>query len=84
VCQHRASAAVVPVTAGRDLDRALAGLRHHWGSAYLIVHPGPDTWIAWRRDDQARLHAEDPEALREQIRADYAARPVPRRGEADG
>lgn len=63
---------------GGDRDEHLDGLRWHWGSAYLIAHPGPDTWVAWRRDDQARLHAEDPVQLRDKIVADYAARPVPR------
>jgi hypothetical protein len=59
-------------------DDPLAELRHHWGSAYAICHPGPDVWVAQRRDDRQALRAASPEALREQIRADHAARPVPR------
>jgi hypothetical protein len=57
---------------------ALASLRWHWGSAYLIAHPEPGVWVAVRRDTRGTLHADDPEKLREQIRADYLARPVPR------
>ena len=52
-----------------------------WGSAYQItrvpgeVHP----YRAERRDDPAvSLTAATPGALRELIRADYLARPVPR------
>ena len=52
-----------------------------WGSAYLITrapaaaHP----YQAERRDDPAViLSAASPAALRELIRADYWARPVPR------
>jgi hypothetical protein len=58
-----------------DLD----DLRWHWGDAYLIHHLGPDTWVAQRRDSRQTLGAEDPETLRERIKADYAAHPVDRR-----
>jgi hypothetical protein len=55
----------------------LADLRHHWGEAYLISgiigH-----WRAARRDDKQVVAADDPEKLRLAIRADYAAKPVPR------
>jgi hypothetical protein len=52
-----------------------------WGSAYLITRaPGAaHPYQAERRDDAAVvLTATDPDALRELIRADYLARPVPR------
>jgi hypothetical protein len=57
----------------RDLDE----LRFHWGSAYLIEHLG-SRWIAQRRDSHATISADSPEGLLEKIRADYAARRVPR------
>jgi len=57
-----------------DLD----DLRWHWGEAYLIHHLGPDVWVAQRRDSRETLGAEDPETLRERIKADYAAHPVSR------
>lgn len=41
-----------------DWAEPLGELRHHWGSAYAISHPGPDTWVAQRRDDHATLCAE--------------------------
>jgi hypothetical protein len=63
---------------GDDLAGALAELRHHYGSAYLIEHPDPDVWIARRRDNREVLRAEDPEILLRLIRADYAANPVSR------
>lgn len=56
----------------------LAELRHHWGSAYLIEHPGPDVWIAQRKDSRETLRADSPGELLEKIRADYAAHPVSR------
>ncbi len=52
-----------------------------WGSAYLITRaPGTARPCrAGRRDDPAViLAAASPGALRELIRADYLARPVPR------
>ncbi len=52
-----------------------------WGSAYLITRaPGTaHPYQAGRRDDPAViLSAAGPGALRELIRADYLARPVPR------
>lgn len=71
-----------------DGGHELKDLRHHWGSAYVIGHPAPDIWIAQRRDNRETLHADDPELLRDKIRADSADRPVsvrlrraaPRRG----
>lgn len=63
-------------------DPALDDLRWHWGSAYLIHHLGPDLWLAQRRDhSRAVVKAEDPETLRERIKADYEAKPVPRKQE---
>ena len=59
--------------------RALASLRWHWGSAYVISRLAPDTWIAQRRDDRQTLRADSPEILLDRIRADYAAHPVSRR-----
>jgi hypothetical protein len=64
---------------GSDRDEPLDDLRWHWGDAYLIHHLGPDTWVAQRRDSRQTLGAEDPETLRERIKADYAAHPVGRR-----
>ena len=52
-----------------------------WGSAYLITRilGTAHRYHAERRDDPAViLTATDPDALRELIRADYWARPVPR------
>jgi hypothetical protein len=59
-------------------ERDLESLRYGWGSAYLIEHPEPGTWLAVRRDDHTTLRADNPVALRDAIMADYAARPVPR------
>jgi hypothetical protein len=53
-----------------------------WGSAYQITRtPGQDhPYRAERRDNPAvTLAAADPGALRDLIRADYLARPVPRK-----
>ena len=57
-----------------------AMLRQDWGSAYRITRaPGTARpYQAERRDDHVVLTAADPEALRDLIRADYLARPVPR------
>jgi len=60
------------------MDEPLGALRWHWGDAYAICHPAPDTWIAQRRDTCETLRAATPEALRHKIIADYAARPVGR------
>jgi len=60
-------------------------LREDWGSAYLITRvPGTaHPYQAARRDDPAViLSAADPETLRQLIRADYLARPVPPGGRA--
>jgi len=53
-------------------------LRWHWKSAYEITL-GDDGWHAERRDDGTVLTAETAERLSYLIRADFAARPVPRR-----
>jgi hypothetical protein len=58
-----------------------AMLCQDWGSAYRITRtPGTaHPYQAERRDDRAVvLAAADPGALRNLIRADYLARPVPR------
>jgi hypothetical protein len=63
----------------RDLD----DLRFHWGGAYNVQHLG-DTWLAQRKDkSRAVLSARTPAELLEKIRADYAARPVPRHGQRE-
>ena len=51
-----------------------------WGSAYLItrVPAAAHSYRAGRRDDAVILTAATPDALRELIRADYLACPVPR------
>jgi hypothetical protein len=55
-------------------------LKWHWGGAYNIHYfARPGLWLAQRRDDHTTVKAEDPEQLRRLIRADYAARRVPRR-----
>ncbi len=59
-----------------DTD-ALADLRHHWGGAYKIGWRA-GRWRAARRDDGSMVSADTAAGLLEQIRADYAARPVPR------
>jgi hypothetical protein len=58
-------------------DRALADLRHHWSGAYEITE-ALGAWRAVRLDNQRALVAADPGELRDLIRADYAANPVPR------
>ncbi|MGH3201290.1 MAG: hypothetical protein ACRDP5_04430 [Streptosporangiaceae bacterium] len=58
-----------------------AMLCQDWGSAYQITRaPGTaHPYHAERRDDPAViLTAPDPAGLRDLIRADYLARPVPR------
>jgi hypothetical protein len=58
-------------------ERELASLRFHWGGAYSIsFHLG--TWIAARADTREILQASSAGELRDKIRADYSARPVPR------
>ena len=63
---------------GRD-EQDLEELQWHWSSAYVIARTGPGVWLAQRRDDRAVLRAESVAELGEKIRADYAARPVPRK-----
>jgi hypothetical protein len=53
-------------------------LRWHWGEAYIICHPEPDVWIAARKDTRETLRDTTPLGLRDQIIADYFARPVGR------
>jgi hypothetical protein len=52
-------------------------LRHHWGEAYEISGSG-ERWAACRRDNLRKLTAGSAHALRDVIRADYLAAPVPR------
>jgi hypothetical protein len=57
----------------------LEQLRWHWGDAYLIGRDDERGWWAARRDQVgAFLTAADDDDLGQVIRADYAARPVPR------
>lgn len=56
----------------------LTDLKHHWGSAYAISHPGPDVWLAQRRDTRETLTATTAAELHDKIVADYTARPVKR------
>ena len=55
----------------------LAYLCHHYGEAYEI-NMRRGRYEARRRDDGTMLTADSAEALLGEIRADYAARPVPR------
>jgi len=56
----------------------LEELIFHWGDAYDIAVAG-DVFTATRRDGKgSRLADPSPEGLLRQIRADYAALPVPR------
>jgi hypothetical protein len=60
------------------VDGQLAELRHHWGSAYLIVCNHLGQWKADRRDNGATLTADSAGELRDAIVADYTRQPVPR------
>jgi hypothetical protein len=54
-------------------------LRRDWGGAYLIDHDAKRGWWAARRDQTGTfITADDHEALRAKIRADYGERPVSR------
>jgi hypothetical protein len=55
----------------------LAYLCHHYGEAYE-VNMRRGRYEARRRDDGTVLTADSADALLDVIRADYAARPVPR------
>jgi hypothetical protein len=61
------------------MDPHLTELQDHYGSAYRLSHPEPDTWLAVRRDDHEKLKAQNPFELFDLIRQDHAQRPVPRR-----
>lgn len=56
----------------------LEELRHHWSSAYVISCSAPGRWTAERRDGKGTIRADDVGELRDMIRADYEAQPVPR------
>ena len=62
-----------------DWADALADLRWHWSSAYVIECYGLGSWVAQRRDGKGTIRADDPELLRDMIAADYGSYPVPRR-----
>jgi hypothetical protein len=55
----------------------LVRLHFDWGPAYKIWYQAGQ-YCAMRRDNGAICRDGDPEALREALREDYAARPVPR------
>jgi hypothetical protein len=57
---------------------SLAYLIHHYGEAYEI-NMRRRRYEARRRDDGTVLTADSADALLDEIRADYAARPVSRR-----
>jgi hypothetical protein len=60
-----------------SIQRELADLREHWGTAYRIsVDNGK--WRATRRDTDETLTAESADELLRLIRQDYCQRPVPR------
>jgi len=40
------------------MDPHLTELQDHYGSAYRLSHPEPDTWLAMRRDDHETLKAQ--------------------------
>jgi len=72
-----------PQAAGRTqtaatVMEALGDVRHHWGDAYEIWR-NSEGFHALRRDGVgSQLDAPGADQLAELIRADYAARPVPR------
>lgn len=64
-------------------DSALNDLVFHWGAAYEISE-GLGVWRAVRLDNGVTLVAGSPEGLRDCIRTDYDARPVPRTVNCEG
>jgi hypothetical protein len=56
---------------------ALADLRHHWDTAYLIHRLG-GWWGPQRRDSRETIRAAPGGELRDLSAADSAPRPVPR------
>lgn len=60
------------------MEDPLAVLAWHWGDAYIIANPEPDTWLAERRDNHEVLRAEGPGQLRDAILADYSAHRIMR------
>jgi hypothetical protein len=67
----------VPNVQERD---AFECLKDDWGAAYRFEYwPGTQKpYRAFRRDDDTELSAKTPGVLRDLIRTDYLARPVPR------
>lgn len=55
----------------------LEDLRFHWRGAY-VINGGKGCWAATRTDNGASLVCTTANDLRERIRADYQANPVPR------
>jgi hypothetical protein len=75
ICQQLLLSATMPHD---QLERDLAKLRWHWGSAYMFTW-AVGCFVAQRRDTHATVCAKDAEGMFEQVRADYFANPVPRR-----
>lgn len=65
-------------------EAALQSLAWHWEGAYAVSRPEPGVWLAQRLDTRGMLRADSAEGLRDAIKADYTARPVPREGVRDG
>jgi hypothetical protein len=66
---------------GQPCRIPIESLTWNWGEAYVISY-ADGLWLAQRRDNRETLRADDPEALRDAIIKDYAARPVRRDGDA--
>lgn len=62
-------------------ESQLESLSWHWEGAYAISRPEPGVWLAQRLDTRATLRAGSAAELRDAIKDDYTARPVPREAE---
>lgn len=58
-------------------ERELRGLRWDWGQAY-VINGAYGLWAATRRDTGSTFTADSADELRDKIRTDYVAKPVPR------
>jgi hypothetical protein len=56
----------------------LTQLRHNWSAVYEISYTPPSAWSARRLDDRAFIQLPTAWQLRQWIREDHAANPVPR------
>jgi hypothetical protein len=59
-------------------EAQLESLTWGWGEAYAISRPEPGVWLAQRLDNRETLRSDSAEGLRDAIKADYRAHPVPR------